>query len=81
MIMHDTPSPIEVHNALGGADFPTTKEHLIEVARHNGAASQVIKTVQSLPRDRFRDCAEVTQAMVAQEVAEQDRARQEMVEH
>lgn len=63
------PSPTEVHNALAGAVFPTTKMRLVELARHNGAPAQVIKVVQTLPRDHFRDAGELTQAMTEQEMA------------
>lgn len=67
--MHQ-PSPVEVHNLLRGITFPTTKEHLVDVARHNGASPQVIRMLKTMPGTFFKDGTAVTQAVTEQEMAE-----------
>jgi hypothetical protein len=55
-------SPIELQRYLGGVDYPTDKQSLIERARDNGADDAVIQTLESLPADRFNSPNDVSEA-------------------
>jgi len=46
-------NPIQVQKFLGGLDYPTDKNSIVERARQRGADNDVIQTLQSLPRDDF----------------------------
>ncbi|CAM2196526.1 DUF2795 domain-containing protein [Paraburkholderia kururiensis] len=58
------PSPIAVQKALGGIDYPTTREKLVETARHHGAGQDVMDLISRLP-DRNYD----SPASVSKEIA------------
>ena len=48
------PSPIEIQKALGGIDYPVSKENLIKHAEKSGADDSVMDTLNNLP-DREYD--------------------------
>jgi hypothetical protein len=44
------PNPGDIRKALGGANYPATREKLVETARDNGANQGVVDLVNNLPR-------------------------------
>lgn len=46
-----SPETIEKH--LKAANWPSTKQDLLGVARRNDAPDDVIKAIKDLPKDRF----------------------------
>jgi hypothetical protein len=57
-----TTNPIQLQKYLGGVDYPTDKKTLIERAKDNGADDDVIRTLRSLPVDRFNSPNDVSEA-------------------
>jgi len=60
-------SPIQIEKYLKGADYPTSKTQLVELARQNGAPSNVISKIQHLPGERFQTTKDVVRAVGATE--------------
>jgi hypothetical protein len=58
-----TTNPIQLQKYLGGVDYPTDKKTLIERAKEKGADDDVIRTLQSLPVDRFNSPNDVSEAL------------------
>ncbi|HEV7961218.1 MAG TPA: DUF2795 domain-containing protein [Actinoplanes sp.] len=58
-----TTNPIQLQKYLGGVDYPTDKKTLIERAKEKGADDDVIRTLQSLPLDRFNSPNDVSEAL------------------
>ncbi|GAA1750545.1 MULTISPECIES: DUF2795 domain-containing protein [Streptomonospora] len=61
------PTFIEVQKALSGADYPSTRDGLVEHAKAHDADEGVIDALKRLPRQRYggpnevsRDIADVT---------------------
>jgi hypothetical protein len=53
-------SPTDVQKALKGADYPASREDLIELAAENGAPDEVVDELEnSLARDEYDSPAEV----------------------
>ena len=48
------PSPIDIQKALGGMDYPASKEALVKHAKDKGADDAVLDTLGNLP-DREYD--------------------------
>jgi hypothetical protein len=57
-----TVNPIQLQKYLGGLDYPTDKQSLIDKAREKGADDNVIQTLQRLPMDRFNSPNDVSEA-------------------
>lgn len=47
-------SPIDIQKALGGVDYPASKDDLVSHAESSGASSDVLEALRSLP-DRNYD--------------------------
>jgi hypothetical protein len=58
-----TTNPIQLQKYLGGVDYPTDKKTLIERAKEKGADDDVIRTLRSLPVDRFNSPNDVSEAL------------------
>jgi hypothetical protein len=56
-------NPIQVQKFLGGLDYPTDRNSIVERARQRGADTDVIQTLQSLPRDDFNSPNDVSEAI------------------
>ncbi len=54
------PSPIEVQKALGGADYPTTRDQLVDTARSNRASEDVVGLIGRLPDHDYDSPAAVS---------------------
>lgn len=52
-------SPIDIQKHLGGIDYPTSKDDLIEQARASDAEDEVMARLESLPDRTFESPAEV----------------------
>jgi hypothetical protein len=58
-----TVNPVQLQKFLGGIDYPADKKTLIERAREKGADENVLKTLESLDRDRFNSPNDVSEAL------------------
>ncbi|MDQ0735351.1 DUF2795 domain-containing protein [Arthrobacter agilis] len=47
------PSPIDIQKALGGMDYPASKEDLVRHAKDKGADGAVLETLENLPDREF----------------------------
>ncbi|AUZ87405.1 DUF2795 domain-containing protein [Arthrobacter sp. TmT3-37] len=47
------PSPIDIQKALGGMDYPASKEDLVKHAEDKGADDAVLETLRNLPDREF----------------------------
>jgi hypothetical protein len=61
-----TVNPIQLQKFLGGIDYPTDKQTLMDRARQNGADGNVLQTLESLDRDRFNSPNDVSEALGGQ---------------
>lgn len=46
------PSPVDVQKALKGADYPASRDDLIDLARENEAPDDVVDELEDQPRGR-----------------------------
>ncbi|WP_298251418.1 DUF2795 domain-containing protein [uncultured Arthrobacter sp.] len=53
------PSPIDLQKALGGMEYPASKDDLVKHAKDNGADPSVMETLQGLPDRQFDSPADV----------------------
>jgi len=47
------PSPIDIQKALGGMDYPASKDDLVRHAKDKGADDAVLGTLENLPDREF----------------------------
>jgi hypothetical protein len=47
------PSVTDVQKALKGADYPASREDLVELAENNGADDEVVDALRDADDDRF----------------------------
>lgn len=57
------PNPIDVQKALSGATYPTSKQDLIEHAKKNGAADEIVESLNRLPDDEITGPDQVQKAV------------------
>ena len=57
------PSPAAVQSALKGADYPASKDDLVQLAQRNGAPQEIMEKIRDLPGQRFDSAADVMQAI------------------
>jgi hypothetical protein len=55
-------SAADLAQGLKGADFPMNKKELVEQARDNGAADEIIQTLKQMPDQNFQSMADVEKA-------------------
>jgi hypothetical protein len=53
---------IQIAKYLKGADFPASKDDLVECAQQNDAPEEVIEAIQALNDDNFESITDVTRA-------------------
>jgi hypothetical protein len=58
-----TVNPIQLQKFLGGIDYPARKQDLLDRAKKSGADQNVMKTLKSLPRDRFNSPNDISEAI------------------
>lgn len=61
--MADTPSPIEIQKALGGIDYPASRNDLVSNAEKSGAEDSVLDTLRNLPDREYDSPAAVSKAV------------------
>lgn len=59
--------PIELQKALRGADYPTDREQLANVARSNGADKEIVNKISELKQRNFNGPDKVEQAVFQDE--------------
>lgn len=59
-------TPIQIEKYLKGADYPASKQDLLECAKRNGADQQICDRINSLPDQRFEKPTDVTKALGSQ---------------
>ncbi len=59
----------QLRQALSAADFPATKDQLLEVARQQGASPEVGKALRSLPPVDYGSAAEVIRSVTVDVVS------------
>jgi hypothetical protein len=47
------PQITDVQKALKGADYPATRDELVQLAQRNGADQEVVQALQQADADRF----------------------------
>ncbi len=47
------PSPIDIQKALGGMEYPASREDLVQHAKDTGADGAVLETLENLPDREF----------------------------
>ncbi|MGV0111621.1 MULTISPECIES: DUF2795 domain-containing protein [unclassified Arthrobacter] len=47
------PSPIDIQKALGGVDYPASRDDLVKHAEDKGADASVLDTLKNLPDREF----------------------------
>jgi hypothetical protein len=47
------PNPEDIRKALGGANYPATRDKLVESARNNGANQDIVDLVNHLPDKKY----------------------------
>jgi hypothetical protein len=52
--MTNAPNPIDLQKALGGIDYPATKDDILRTARENGADDAVLSALENI-EDRSYD--------------------------
>jgi hypothetical protein len=53
------PSPAEVQNALGGIDYPTSREKMVRAAPQHGASQEIVELIGRLPERNYDSPAAV----------------------
>jgi hypothetical protein len=56
-------NPIELQKHLKGADYPASKDELVDLAESNGAPAEVVEALRNAPRDEFDGPDEVQAAL------------------
>lgn len=54
------PNPVAIQKALGGADYPATRDTLLKTARGNHADQEIIGLIERLPDRQYESPASVS---------------------
>ncbi|HTH61403.1 MAG TPA: DUF2795 domain-containing protein [Paraburkholderia sp.] len=54
------PTPVEIQKALGGVDYPASRESLVDTARHHHADKAIVELLGRLPSHRYESPADVS---------------------
>lgn len=57
------PNPIVIRQSLSGVEYPALKSDLIDRARYNGAAQEVIDDLDRLPETQYDGPSQVQRAV------------------
>ena len=57
------PNPVDIQKALAGADYPSTREKLVECARNNRANTDIVGLIEKLPDQRYDSPTAVSKAI------------------
>lgn len=50
---HSTPNPVQIQKYLGGLDYPTDKQTILDKAREEGADQNVMEALEHLPDQEY----------------------------
>jgi len=56
-------TPVQLQKYLSGVDYPARKNDLVRRARDLGADREVVRTLESLPREEFNSPNDVSEAI------------------
>jgi hypothetical protein len=56
-------NPIQVQKALGGIDYPASKEDLVKHAEEKGADEEVLSALKDLPDRKYETPADVNKEL------------------
>jgi hypothetical protein len=57
------PNPVDIQKALTGVDYPTTREKLVECAKHNRANTDIVDLIDKLPDQNYDSPTAVSKAI------------------
>jgi len=60
-----TPSPIDVQKALGGIEYPASKDDIVEKAEQSGAGDDVLEALRYIPDKEYDGPTEVSEAVAS----------------
>ena len=58
-------NPIEVQKALRGADYPASKEELVQTAERNDAPQEIVEELRELEQNEFDGPDKVQEALAS----------------
>jgi hypothetical protein len=58
-----TVNPVQLQKYLAGVDYPATKDDLVSHAQQRGADEELLRTLRSMPGDRFNSPNDVSEAV------------------
>lgn len=61
--MPNTPNPIDIQSALGGVEYPASRQQIIDSARAGGADEDVIAAIEQVPDREYDGPTAVSQAV------------------
>jgi hypothetical protein len=64
--MRMAPTVTEVQKALKGADYPASRDDLVELAERNGAGEEVVEALREAGTERFDGPDRVMEALKGQ---------------
>lgn len=56
-------SPADIQKYLKGAEYPVSKDELVDIAQENNAPEEVISQIQDLPAEEFGGPQDVMKAL------------------
>ncbi|MEE1756498.1 DUF2795 domain-containing protein [Streptomyces sp. SP18CS02] len=60
-------SPIDLQKALKGADYPASRDHLVTLAKDNGADDALVEKLAGAPAEQFEGPSDVQKAVFRNE--------------
>lgn len=61
--MADSPSPIDIQKALGGINYPASRDDLVSNAEDSGADESVLDALRNIPDTQYESPADVSKAV------------------
>lgn len=61
--MADSPSPIDIQKALGGMNYPASRDDLVSNAEDSGADESVLDALRNIPDTQYESPADVSKAV------------------
>jgi hypothetical protein len=58
-----TANPIQLQKYLSGLDYPVSREDLVRRAQEQGADTEALETLRSLPVEEFNSPSDVSEAI------------------
>jgi hypothetical protein len=61
----ERPNPIQVQKALGGIDYPASKEEILRRAKESGADQEVLDALDGIPDREYDGPTAVSEAVAS----------------